>query len=83
MSGGALDPFRMVAAPELLAAVDDAVSRAVNALSTYQSDLASKGLHPWQLKPNHSGSAPQRDATRCQLCFMIHTELAMDKVAYE
>ena len=46
MSGGALDPFRMVASPELLAAADNAVALAGQMSSNRESDLASKGQHP-------------------------------------
>ena len=67
----------MIASPELLAAADDAVALAVKMSSICQSDLASKGHHPWQNGGGiHSGRAPSRDATRCQLCFRIHTVLA-------
>ena len=75
MSSAALDPFRLVADPELLSAADDARARALIALSARQTGLASKGLHNWQLK-HSDGGAPPSNATRCQICFMIHTEIA-------
>ena len=76
MSGGVLDPFRMLASPELLAADDEAVALAAQVSSKKQVDLASKGQHSSQNPANQSaGGAPvnSKDATRCQMCFLVHT----------